>query len=251
MARPLLGPRWIAGHLLALTAVVVFVLAGFWQLRRHDEKLDLRDTVEEALSRPAVAIADVPDGAFARVIVGGTLDTEFELRVLRSNGGESGYEIVTPLLLEDGTAVVVDRGWVGLDEPVPVPPQTIAGQGVLWPAEKGSVPDGFPEFASRVDPGIVAAFAPYEVRDEYLILTFQEPDFDPRLRPPVVGEVSLGPHLGYAGQWFLFTAVVLVGYPLLLRRAAGSEQRAERRRNRAETASPIPLATESEDREGS
>ena len=122
--------------------------------------------------------------------------------------------------LDDGTAVLVDRGWIPLDDPVPIPPQTMGGEGVLWPAESGSVPSEFPEFTSRVDPAIVAAFAPYDVRDEYLILTFQEPDFDPRIRPPEVGEVSLGPHLGYAGQWFLFVAVVVVGYPLLLRRSA-------------------------------
>jgi cytochrome oxidase assembly protein ShyY1 len=222
VSHPLLRPRWIAGHLLALVAIVVFVLAGLWQLRRHDEKIGLRDEVEAALERSPVAISEVPDGAFARVIVGGTLDTEFELRVLRSNGGESGYEILTPLLLGDGTAVLVDRGWIPLDDPVPIPPQTIGGEGVLWPPESGSVPDAFPQFASRVDPGVVAAFAPYDVRDEYLILTFQEPDFDPRIRPPEVGEVSLGPHLGYAGQWFLFAAVVVIGYPLLLRRSTRS-----------------------------
>lgn len=217
----LLKPRWIAGHLLALIGIVVFVLAGLWQLRRHDEKVELRDTVAAALEQPALALAEVPDGAFARVIVGGTLDTDFELRVIRSNGGESGYEIVTPLLLDDGSAILVDRGWIPLDEPVPIPPQTIGGEGVLWPAESGAVPAEFPEFASRIDPAIVAAFAPYDLRDEYLILTTQEPDFDPRIRPPEVGEVPLGPHLGYAGQWFLFTLVVLVGYPILLRRAVG------------------------------
>lgn len=222
VTHPLLRPRWIAGHLLVLVAVVVFVLAGMWQLRRHDEKVALREQVRAAQERDPVGIDQVPDGAFARVIVGGTLDTDFELRVLRSNGGESGYEILTPLLLDDGTAVLVDRGWIPLDDPVPIPPRTIGGEGVLWPPESGSVPDEFPEFASRVDPGVVAAFAPYEVRDEYLILTFQEPDFDPRIRPPEVGEVSLGPHLGYAGQWFLFVGVVVIGYPILLRRSARS-----------------------------
>ena len=33
--------------------------------------------------------------------------------------------------------------------------------------------------------------------------------------PPALPE---GPHLGYAVQWFLFAGVVVVGYPLLLRR---------------------------------
>ncbi len=116
----------------------------------------------------------------------------------------------------------MDRGWIPLDAAVPIPPETIGGEGILWPPETGSIPDAFPEFTSRIDPALVAAFAPYDVRDEYLILTFQEPDFDPRIRPPEVGEVQLGPHLGYAGQWFLFAAVVLIGYPVLLRRRAGS-----------------------------
>jgi cytochrome oxidase assembly protein ShyY1 len=222
---PLLRPRWIVGHLLALIGIVSFVFLGMWQLRRYDEKSALRDTVSAAVERPAVALADVPEGAFARVIVGGTLDTDFEMRVLRSNGGESGYEIITPLLLDDGTAVVVDRGWIPLDTPVPSAPRTIEGEGVLWPAESGSIPEVFPEFASHIDPAVVGAFADYDVRPEYLILTTQAPDFDPLIRPPEIGEVSLGPHLGYAGQWFLFTAVVLVGYPILLRKRAGSGRR--------------------------
>jgi surfeit locus 1 family protein len=33
-------------------------------------------------------------------------------------------------------------------------------------------------------------------------------------------ELSEGPHLGYAFQWFTFTVIALVGYPLILRRRA-------------------------------
>ena len=35
-------------------------------------------------------------------------------------------------------------------------------------------------------------------------------------------EPSEGPHRGYAVQWFLFSAVVAVGYPILLTRTAAS-----------------------------
>jgi hypothetical protein len=31
-------------------------------------------------------------------------------------------------------------------------------------------------------------------------------------------ELSEGPHLGYAAQWFIFSMIALVGYPLVLRR---------------------------------
>ncbi len=31
-------------------------------------------------------------------------------------------------------------------------------------------------------------------------------------------DLSEGPHLGYAGQWFLFAAILAVGYPFYVRR---------------------------------
>jgi len=31
-------------------------------------------------------------------------------------------------------------------------------------------------------------------------------------------ELSEGPHLGYAAQWFIFSTIALVGYPIVLRR---------------------------------
>jgi len=31
-------------------------------------------------------------------------------------------------------------------------------------------------------------------------------------------ELSEGPHLGYAAQWFIFSTIAVVGYPLVLRR---------------------------------
>jgi hypothetical protein len=30
--------------------------------------------------------------------------------------------------------------------------------------------------------------------------------------------LSEGPHLGYAAQWFIFSAIAVIGYPLVLRR---------------------------------
>jgi hypothetical protein len=41
--------------------------------------------------------------------------------------------------------------------------------------------------------------------------------------PPVLDD---GPHLNYAGQWFIFATLTCIVYPLLVRRTA--RQRAER-----------------------
>lgn len=149
-------------------------------------------------------------------------DPEVEFRVPRSRDGSSGYEVVGTLWTDSEEALLVDRGWLPIDAEVPPPPERVSGEGVLWPGEFGSGFDRIGEFLPRIDPRAVSAISPHDLRDEYLILTAQQPDFDPTIRPPEVGEVSLGPHLGYAGQWFLFAAVVLVGYPILLRKRRGA-----------------------------
>lgn len=220
----LFRPRWIVGHLLAIVTIVAFVDLGFWQLRRHDEKVALRDAVTAAQAMEPIPIETAPAGSYRRVTASGTFDGSRQTKVLRSQGGVSGYHVLTPFILESGRAVLVDRGWISLDAEIPEPfglPTDIAG--TLWPAEEGSgVPESLTPAVRRIDPEIQRRFTDYEFIDEYLLLTghdYPATDF-PIL--PEEPEISLGPHMGYAVQWFLFAAVVLVGYPLLLRRVSGA-----------------------------
>lgn len=209
--RPLLSPRWIAGHLLALVTVVAFVNLGFWQLRRHAEVQDLQAAVAEASASPAVDVTDAD--FYQRVFAAGVFDHEREVRVLRSERGESGERILTPMVLSDGTAILVDRGWVARGGSLPQPVEPTRIEGYLWPAEPGSwTPDSLTEgqLVRRIDPAIVQPFVDYEFLAGYVI------EAGAAAGPP---SIPSGPHLSYAVQWFLFTGVVLVGYPLLLRRA--------------------------------
>ena len=89
--------------------------------------------------------------------------------------------------------------------------------GILWPAEEG---DGDLEVHSsvvrRIDPEIIDLVVDADLVDPYLVLEAPVP---PQLPIPAgTPELSEGTHLSYAVQWFLFTAVVVVGYPILLRR---------------------------------
>ena len=217
---PLLRPRWIAGHLLAIVTVIAFVNLGFWQLRRHEEKSDLRAAVAAAQALPPVPIEEAPAGSYRRVRATGTFDGTLQTKVLRSQGGVSGYHVLTPFVFDDGTAVLVDRGWIPLDAEIPAPFTGVADiEGTLWPAEEGSsIPDALGPAVRRIDPEIQAAFADYEFIGEYLLFTDHEYEAADLPRLPEPPQVSLGPHLGYAAQWFLFALVVLVGYPALLRR---------------------------------
>lgn len=218
--RTLLRPRWIAGHLLVIVTVVAFVNLGFWQLRRLDEKQSLRDAVAEGQALAPVPIDEAPAGSYRRVTATGTFDGTLQTTVLRSQDGVSGYHVLTPFVLTDGRAVVVDRGWIPLDAEPPAPFARVTTiEGTLWPAEEGSgVPEALTPAVRRIDPEIQRAFADYPFLDEYLLLTGHRYEAQDLPVLPPDPAVSLGPHLGYAVQWFLFAGVVLVGYPLLLLR---------------------------------
>jgi cytochrome oxidase assembly protein ShyY1 len=212
MTHPLTRPRWLAGHVLAVVTVMAFVSLGFWQLRRHSEVRDLQAAVAGAAARPAVEVAEAE--FYHRVYAVGAFDHEREVRALRSEGGESGERVIAPLVLSNGTAILIDRGWVPPGGGRPRSLEVTRVEGYLWPAERGSwVPESLAtgQVVRRIDPEVLQPFVSYELLNGYLV------EAGPTDEPP---SIPSGPHLSYAVQWFLFSGVVLVGYPLLLRRVA-------------------------------
>jgi cytochrome oxidase assembly protein ShyY1 len=208
MAHLLARPRWLAGHLLALIAVIAFVSLGQWQLRRHEEVRQLQGRVEESRAIEPVDIRR--SGMLRRVLAVGVFDHEHEVRVLRSEAGQSGERVITPLVLSEGDAVLVDRGWVPAGASLPRSTDPVRLTGHIWPAEEGSwLPDSLTpgQVVRRIDPAVLQPFVTYELLLGIYLIEGDEPPTIPSR-----------PHLSYAVQWFLFTGVVLVGYPLLLRR---------------------------------
>ena len=142
--------------------------------------------------------------------------------------GEPGDQVLTPLRLVDGTGLVVDRGWIPLNQGVPVtgetaaPTGTVTVAGVLFPPDAAAVPTGTPspvERITKVDLGQIGAQLPYPVLPVYLLLQSQRPPQQGALpEPPPLPQLTNGPHLSYAFQWFSFATIAIVGYVVLLRR---------------------------------
>jgi len=228
---PLLRSRWLVAHVVALIAVIAFVMLGFWQLRRLDERRTFNNAVSVALEAEPIPIAGAPAEGYVRVTVAGTFDTSVETLTLRSFEGTSGYHVLTPLVLGDGTGVLVDRGWVPISYDTPpvggpaaAPTGEVLVTGILWPAEHQAIPETLPGTLRAIAPEVVGAFTPYPMRDSYLVLQTADPAPSELPIPPAPPELSDGPHLGYAVQWFLFAGVVIVGYPILLRRVARTKK---------------------------
>ena len=251
--KKLLTPRWLFGHLLALSLVVLFVNFGFWQLRRLAQRQAYNTLLEarlEAKPQPFNELAKQylltaseraeNSAAYRRAQVTGRFDTANEL-LLRSRAlnEQPGYHVLTPLRLASGRALLIDRGWVpfALDNP-PIreaapPTGQVQVTGILQPAQPEPKGDGFLgslglvqkdpaagklDAVFFVDPARIGVGRPYTLEPVFLELAAQTPAQSGQLPvPPPPPEISQGPHLSYAFQWFSFALIGVVGYVVLLR----------------------------------
>lgn len=232
-ARFLLSPRWLLSHVLVALLVVTMVNLGFWQLRRLDEKRDRNELIEARTEMPVVPVEELlplgDDGAvgearFRRVTAEGTYDDGGTVVVRnRSQDGVAGAWLVTPLELDDGSRVGVLRGFVGLGGdgvPVEAPPPEgrVAVEGLVVD------PDSFDGTAPR---DVAPLLEEAGVRPGLVLATGSEPPEPAGAEEGLAGpsslvpvpppELSEGNHLSYAVQWFIFSTIAVVGYPLVLR----------------------------------
>ncbi|MBM2623561.1 SURF1 family protein [Actinoplanes sp. LDG1-06] len=247
MYRFLLSPRWLAAAALAVAAALVMVLLGNWQLRRYEERSAINDRIDAAdsvaavpltstLSRPTVsgAAGGAPgkDLAWTKVTVTGTYDPTHEIQARgRTVDGDVGFEIVTPLVLADGTAVLVDRGWVpappgGALAPPVVPPAptgevTVVGQIHLSESRPAPVEQRNGRLDTRrISLSRLAPEMPYPVYGAYVLLTSQTPPGDAAFRQIPIDHEDSWQNGGYAVQWWLFALMALAAYVYYARKEA-------------------------------
>lgn len=232
-------PRWIAGHVLVLVAIVVMVNLGFWQLRRLDERREANARViERSLSRPVPVdeLAEEPtaDVEFRRVTATGTFDATHEVLVgYRTSRGLPGYHVITPLVLDGGDhAVLVNRGFIPLsmaEEWPDPPPGEIEVTGLLRRSfdarsDRIDASDGEAPTLNNIDVPVIDGYVPQELLPVHIELQRPAPTGFPDPLPEV--DLSEGSHLSYAVQWFLFATVAGVGWVTVIARRSHSPARA-------------------------
>ena len=113
--RPRLVPT-----LFTVPGVLILIGLGVWQLQRLHWKEGLiaqRDAaVAAAPIAPPKTPAEARTGEFRHIVAEGTFLNDKELFLAASSdNGESGYQVVTPLRLDDGRMMFVNRGFIPLD----------------------------------------------------------------------------------------------------------------------------------------
>ena len=109
--------------LLAFGAFVGFVALGTWQVERRTWKLALIDRVTQRVNgapaplpgRDRWSQVDAANDEYRRVRASGTFLNDRETLVQASTDYGSGFWVMTPLQLPDGSVVLVNRGFVSPD----------------------------------------------------------------------------------------------------------------------------------------
>jgi cytochrome oxidase assembly protein ShyY1 len=223
---------------LTIAFSLLFWRLGLWQWHRYEDRRETRQTVEEATAQDPAPLGQLlsatrplDTGAANRSVdVTGSYDPTRQL-LQRNPDGRSGYEVLTPLHLDSGQTLVIDRGYVGASA-------TTSGQ----PASDVTPPSGAVDAVVRLEPFDTSSGrdAPtgqtYDVTAEafgsrvlpaYGQLVSQDPAPPTNIELPEAPSTSLGPHLFYAIQWWLFIGIALIGYVLLLRHQALDEASAD------------------------
>jgi surfeit locus 1 family protein len=201
---------------------------GLWQLDRAAEKQALHDARQRKRALPPLNAAELarrPDEVPAQLhrsvdLQGTWLAAHTVYLENRQMNGRPGFFAVTPLRLGDGSAVLVERGWVPRDlldrtrVAAPAPPAgAVQVQGRIAPG-----PGRLYEFAGAASGPIrqnldIAAFARETGLPLRPLSVVQEdgtvPAADGLLRQWTAPAAGVQKHYGYAFQWFALCALII------------------------------------------
>jgi len=222
--------------LLTAAAVALFLSLAAWQLRRGQAKESLQAVLADRAAEPytlSPALGPPQDLAVYRAQATGTYLAQAQLlQDGQSHEHRPGYRVWTPLLLPNGTAVLVDRGWIpadrsGFDGSAPSGVVTVTG---FW----RSLPEPGIRLGGTVN-------CPVDPQFPVVVLYPTAADVECLLKRPFLGGLLLldpeAPggfvrewnnlgfppqrHYGYAVQWFALAVAALVIFVAVNRKRGG------------------------------
>ena len=227
----LFSRRWWWVTLVVILGMGVLARLGIWQLNRLEQRRAANAALRQqlaagplSLNDPSLDLSALPQMAGREAVATGRFDfSEQVLLQLQKFEGAPGGHLIAPLRLDGREeAVLVDRGWIPEAELAPekwsqyneAGTVTVTGTIRLPQTARGVEPPSEPQQTwYRVNVEAMARQFPYDIFPVYLLQS-----------PPAAGNVSLpyreelevdlseGPHLSYAIQWFLFALMLGAGY---------------------------------------
>lgn len=263
--RFLLSRQWVILTLVALALVPTMVELGFWQFHRHYNRVAQNTLIADNLNAKPVPVETltspghtVPRADYwRRVTATGTFDTAHEVVVRRRTNADDkvGMHVLTPLVLKDGRVLLVNRGWVpaatnqtAYPEVPPAPRGEVTVTGRLK-ADETTGASGIKDLKGLPDRQVMlinsaqqAELTGAEVLGGYLEQTDPAAPGGLPEQIPDPDHDSIGAHMAYAIQWWLFASGVPVGWVILVRREKKDQEAARNAGPADGPESPEPAA---------
>lgn len=227
--------RWL-GYL-ALAIIFAIACAGLsnWQVDRGNQSRAANQLVAVNFNSTPVPMQTVlptlgsyrADDEWKQVSVSGRYLPADELLVRnRPLDGHPGFEVLTPLLLDNGTVFIVDRGFVPTgnkhDRPDTIPEPSrdrvsviVRLQGSEPVIVDRSAPTG--EIQSINLPTVARLVGKPMYTSAYGLMVSENPAAATRPRPQPQPILNEGLHVSYAIQWVLFAVMAFLGLGYAIR----------------------------------
>lgn len=208
-----------------VAAIALFVAAGQWQQRRMEQKEALRAQFDVANAAAPVALprdaVDWMAWRYRPVTATGNFDSSRQILIdNKIEDGRAGYHVVTPLLLAQGRAVLVDRGWIGTGESRAQLPQSAPPSGRVTVHGRVNIPTrNYVELThdapsggvwQNLDPARFASSTGLEVLpivlEQTAPLIWPTAAADHLVRNWPAPDFGIDRHQIYMVQWYLFAA---------------------------------------------
>lgn len=207
---------------LIFLSIYGLVSLGFWQLERADEKRAIEHEIALVQQSPAQLITNVDEllnKEHYQVLLKGHYDTNkqfiYDNQIVKGN---AGYYVLTPFVLSDKVAILVNRGfvpWHGKREQLPdikvndLP--RVVKVGLIKPVERIKLKQqpvklDFPILIQSLNLDELSTLSNYQIVAMLARLDVKASDGFFRQWQPFYGSVDK--HLGYALQWFLMALVL-------------------------------------------
>jgi surfeit locus 1 family protein len=219
----------LLGTLLTLAGVALFMNLGFWQLDRGAQKRALLDQAaagEKSTVEGTVKSADALP-RYQQVRMRGRYDSQHQVLLdnMPSPQGPAGYRVLTPMQLETGGWLLVDRGWIApgrTREQLPQitvseAPRTVLGRLDRLPepgmrlSDAPNLGSGWPRVLNFPTHAHLQRVLQRALPERIVLLDAAQPDGYVRAARPLV-RVEPGRHTAYAVQWFAFALLALILY---------------------------------------
>ncbi len=215
--RRFLTARALGLAVVALVLMAAMVALGFWQLGAYDEHQ--RDDARAASQRAPIPLDDAlgadsgfPSGSLGRPVTAqGRYAATEQIYARHVPGADGLLAVVTPLVTDTGSAILVVRGTTPAGGDAQPPTGPVCVEGILQPSDAvGAALD-----SGRVTDGIRISSLVNDIDEDlyagYIVLTSSSPGdaLTPLSPPPADPSRWAGfRNLLYAVQWWVFAAFV-------------------------------------------